>query len=167
MPKWWAIVVSAAIFGIVHGNPIQFIYATALGILLGWIYTKFNSILIPMLCHLVFNLTSQLSGYLDTESELVATILGLVVYLSIPIFIFSIVYINITKFNDKKVEINTAQPFVPYQYGNQYGQNTNMFGVAPGQSIFGPMDRKEYKEDVIEQLKIDIENYDKNNNSEE
>ena len=115
MNKWCAIVLSASIFGIIHGNPIQFIYATALGILLGWLYTKFDSILIPMLCHLAFNLVSQIAGYLDTENEAIAVLLALVMYVSIPIFIFSLVYFNITKFNKKADTVSVNQPEIQYQ----------------------------------------------------
>ena len=100
MPKWYAIVLSSAIFGIIHGNPIQFIYATAIGILLGWLYTKFNSIWIPMLCHLVFNLMSMLNSYLDAENPLVTVLLGLIVFVSIPIFALSLVYICLKKFDN-------------------------------------------------------------------
>lgn len=160
MPKWVSIILSAAIFGIVHGNPIQFIYATALGILLGWLYTKFDSIWIPMLCHLVFNLTSQLSGYLDTENMAVATILGLIIYASIPIFIFSIVYINVTKF-EKKGDINNAQPFVPYQYDKNTQMSLTQCGPCPG--AFDSLINKEYRDDVVKRIENDIENYNKNN----
>ncbi len=58
MPRWCAIVVSALIFGIMHGNPIGIIYASVLGILMGWIYSKFDSIIPSMVFHLAFNTMS-------------------------------------------------------------------------------------------------------------
>ena len=110
MPKWWAIVVSSAIFGAIHGNPIQFIYATALGILLGWLYTKFDSIFIPMICHLAFNLVSMLNSYMNVENPVVTIILGLIMYASIPVFVLSMVYICVKKFDKPTVSI----PMPPY-----------------------------------------------------
>ena len=58
MPKWVAIVLSSLIFGALHANPIGIIYATAFGILLGWLTTKFESVVPAILCHMAFNLTS-------------------------------------------------------------------------------------------------------------
>ncbi len=113
MPKWYAIVISAAIFGIIHGNPIQFIYATAVGILLGWLYTKYESILVPMLCHLAFNLVSTLVGYIDPENMVATVILGLVMYASIPLFVLAIIYINTKKIDTKTEDVSENPVFVP------------------------------------------------------
>ena len=115
MPKWAAIVLSSAIFGIIHGNPIQFIYATALGILLGWLYTKFDSIWIPMLCHLTFNLMSMLNSYLDPENPIVTLLLGLIVFASIPIFALSLVYICLKKFK-KEAPMAEYAPITQREY---------------------------------------------------
>ena len=113
MPKWYAIVLSASIFGIIHGNPIQFIYATALGILLGWLYTKFDSIWIPILCHLAFNLVSTLAGYVDPENILATVLLGLIIYASVPAFVLAIIYINLKKFTKKTDNVSVNPVLVP------------------------------------------------------
>lgn len=65
LPKWVAIVASALIFGIMHGNPIGIIYATVLGILMGWIYSEFNSIIPSMVFHLAFNSMSLIISLFD------------------------------------------------------------------------------------------------------
>lgn len=52
---WLSIVISALLFGIVHGNLAQFIHATLLGILLGWIYSKTKSILPGVFLHFLNN----------------------------------------------------------------------------------------------------------------
>ena len=113
MPKWYAIVISASIFGIIHGNPIQFIYATAVGILLGWLYTKYESILVPMLCHLAFNLISTLVGYIDPENMVAAAILGLIMYASVPLFVLAIIHINKKKIEKKAEDVAEIPVFVP------------------------------------------------------
>ena len=126
MPKWYAIVASSAIFGLIHGNPIQFIYATALGILLGWLYTKFDSIWIPILCHLTFNLASQLMSYLDTENMVVSALIGLFAYACVPIFVLAIIYVNLKKFNKKEdnVSVNTEfTPAFPINNAPEYHKN--------------------------------------------
>lgn len=65
MPRWWAIALSALIFGVMHGNPIGIIYASALGIMMGWIYSKFDSIIPSMVFHLAFNTMSLIVSLFD------------------------------------------------------------------------------------------------------
>ena len=65
MPFWAANVFQAFLFGLIHMNFIQFSYAFALGLVLGWIYHKTGNILVTMLVHITFNGTSTfLSKYL-------------------------------------------------------------------------------------------------------
>lgn len=50
-----AMAISSAIFGIVHGNWVQFVYATALGMLLAYVYEISGNLLIPIIFHMVAN----------------------------------------------------------------------------------------------------------------
>lgn len=50
-----AIIIQAVLFGFVHLNIIQGLYAFAGGILLGYVAYKFRSLLAPILVHMVFN----------------------------------------------------------------------------------------------------------------
>lgn len=52
---WLAIVVSALIFGAVHGNLPQFIHAFLLGLLLGWMYYRTDSVVPGIVLHWVNN----------------------------------------------------------------------------------------------------------------
>lgn len=52
---WLAIVVSALIFAVIHGNPIQIVFAFPAGLLLGWLYYRTGSLLIPITGHIVNN----------------------------------------------------------------------------------------------------------------
>ncbi len=82
MPKWVAIILSAVTFGVLHGNPIGIIYATLLGILLGWLFIKTDSVLPAILCHLSFNFTSYLLGEIAIN--------GMVLLASIPLLVILI-----------------------------------------------------------------------------
>lgn len=53
-PQWQALLVPAALFGVVHANPAQMVAAFLLGLLLGWIYVRTGSLLVCCLLH-VFN----------------------------------------------------------------------------------------------------------------
>lgn len=55
---WIAIIISAAVFGIAHGNVPQFVHAVIVGILLGWTYWRTRSILPALVVHWVNNLTA-------------------------------------------------------------------------------------------------------------
>lgn len=50
-----AIIWSAIIFGLIHMNPYQFIGATLVGILMGWIYWRTRSLWLCILIHFVNN----------------------------------------------------------------------------------------------------------------
>ena len=57
-----ALVSSAVLFGLMHQNPYQLLYATAAGLILGYAYIKTESIWCPMLIHLInnaYSVTSQ------------------------------------------------------------------------------------------------------------
>ena len=52
---WIAILISALIFGAVHGNLPQFIHATLIGLLIGWMYYRTKSIIPGIVFHWVNN----------------------------------------------------------------------------------------------------------------
>ncbi len=58
MNPWAAIILSALLFGIYHGNMIQFLYASLMGILLAVIYHRTGTLWTSILAHLVANLWS-------------------------------------------------------------------------------------------------------------
>lgn len=84
MSPWVAIILSSAAFGLAHGTAISFIYATGLGILMGWLFVKFNSVLPSIIFHMAYNCTLAFS----------AGISGLVALLSVPIMILTITSIK-------------------------------------------------------------------------
>lgn len=56
----WCILISAAVFGLIHGNIVQFVYAFLVGTLLAYVYEKFKTIWAPILIHGMANLSSVL-----------------------------------------------------------------------------------------------------------
>ena len=52
---WVAILLSALLFGMVHGNMAQFINGTMMGVLLGWMYHRSGSIVPGIVLHWVNN----------------------------------------------------------------------------------------------------------------
>jgi uncharacterized protein len=60
---WKAAVMTGLIFGILHLNPQQFLYAFVLGILFAYLVRITNSIFSSMLCHFMFNGIQVTSAY--------------------------------------------------------------------------------------------------------
>jgi len=56
-----AIFISALIFGIIHLNPIQVVFAFLMGLLLGWLYYKTGSLVPSISMHVVTNLLSTVT----------------------------------------------------------------------------------------------------------
>ena len=68
LPPQAALVASAVVFGLYHGNLLQVLYGTAMGLLFGFLYEKYHHILAPVLAHIGANLVSVAaseSGILD------------------------------------------------------------------------------------------------------
>jgi uncharacterized protein len=61
--SWRAAVMTGLLFGILHLNPQQFLYAFVLGILFAYLVRITNSIFSSMLCHFVFNGIQVTSAY--------------------------------------------------------------------------------------------------------
>ena len=55
-----AAILSAVIFGAIHGNMLQFIYAALFGLGFAFIYKKFHTVWAPILAHCAGNITSVL-----------------------------------------------------------------------------------------------------------
>lgn len=65
-----AILVQAALFGIYHMNLIQGSYAFLIGVLLGFVYYRSNSIIAPAIIHIVINSSSVIVSYAVTQGQL-------------------------------------------------------------------------------------------------
>lgn len=67
----WAIAISAAIFGLIHGNLWQAIPAFIIGVILGYVYYKTGSLKLTMLMHCVNNtlsvIVSRIPAFEDVE----------------------------------------------------------------------------------------------------
>ena len=64
MPPWTAVVLQAALFAIIHGTPIQIVYALLLGLALGFLRSRTGSILPGLAAHAAFNAMNDPLGLL-------------------------------------------------------------------------------------------------------
>ena len=78
---WVAIVVSGLIFGIIHMNPVQVVFASVAGILLGWLYWRTRSLIPCMVVHVLNNSFSVWSALTFPEADSLAEVMGQPAYL--------------------------------------------------------------------------------------
>ncbi|SFI67014.1 hypothetical protein SAMN05421638_0569 [Kaistella treverensis] len=98
MRPFYAILISSVTFGLVHGNPWQFVGAVLLGSVLGLVYYKTKSLLLPILLHAFNNLCSSiLLFYTKSESFADAAKMSEWLFLGIGIVLFTTFYILFTR----------------------------------------------------------------------
>ena len=99
---WLGIIISSALFAIIHVNPIQVVFAMPAGIFLGWLYCKTGSLLVPICVHILNNTISfiTMSTGSDIEISLNST-LGVVLLMTFT-FITVVTGIWIVKYYANK-----------------------------------------------------------------
>lgn len=74
---WVAILISAAIFGVVHGNLAQFVNALVMGLVLGWMYYRTGSLVPGILLHWVNNTVAYvLANVIPQSNEKLIDVFG-------------------------------------------------------------------------------------------
>lgn len=53
--KWLAIILSAVLFGVIHMNPAQILFASAIGLIYGLIYYKTGNVVVTSILHILNN----------------------------------------------------------------------------------------------------------------
>ena len=69
---WIAIIISALLFALIHGNMAQGPHALAIGAFLGWLYYRTDSIIPGVVFHCINNTSSLISVFfLDSDAQLI------------------------------------------------------------------------------------------------
>ena len=91
----FAIISSSLIFGIMHGNFVQMPFAFLVGLILGYIRVKTDSLWLGILIHFFNNFTSVLNDYLvmGLSAEVISVIYSIMICLFFALGIISIIYI--------------------------------------------------------------------------
>lgn len=92
MPVGFAIVIQGILFGLVHGNLVQLVFTSVIGILLGFIYYKTKNLVISILVHLFFNC----SAVLEVKDE---SILPVTVAIGVAMVVVSVIMMIYTHRN--------------------------------------------------------------------
>ena len=118
-----AIVFSALLFGFIHGNVTQFLYAFPLGVLLGIVYWRTKNIRYTILLHMALNLLGGvlplLLGSLQPESEVlqyVVQALQTVVFGSVVIGLIIVGIVFLIRYRRRFLPIESPLPRVRGQF---------------------------------------------------
>lgn len=70
MKPTYAILIASAVFGIVHMNPIQILFAFAIGLIFGWLYYRTGSVVPGMIGHFINNSIACIQMALLSKEDL-------------------------------------------------------------------------------------------------
>lgn len=82
-PHVAAVIVSGVLFGIYHGNLVQGLYGSCMGIMMAYLYERMHSFLIPCLFHATANLIVYVAAQNPALHGRIFTLLGCVVLLAV------------------------------------------------------------------------------------
>lgn len=85
-PVWLAITVSGFFFGLYHGNLVQGIYGSCLGILMAYLYERTGKFLIPVLFHAVANISVYTIAHVPELQDELFQVINCVILLTISVF---------------------------------------------------------------------------------
>ena len=126
---WWGIIISSALFAIIHINPIQVVFAMPAGIFLGWLYCKTGSLLVPICIHILNNTISFITMSIGVEDETTLnSTLGVILFLVFIIVsaisgIWIVRYYNKLKKEQEIAEATAAEPVQTANKGAFEGNN--------------------------------------------
>lgn len=91
--KTTAILASALLFGLMHQNPLQILYTTLMGVVIGYVYIKTKSIWACMILHFINNFITVLEEYLPvlTKIDWIGELLDFIIMISGAIALLIIV----------------------------------------------------------------------------
>ena len=61
----WGAVISSLLFGLYHGNLVQFLYASLMGMLLAYVYEKYGDLKAPIVAHVSSNVIVCILTWVD------------------------------------------------------------------------------------------------------
>jgi uncharacterized protein len=85
----FAIITQAVLFGIFHGNILQGIYASILGVILALVYLWTGSLWASVVAHVIFNTTSLFYSLINQlQNQLILMVVGFIMFVLPLVFIY-------------------------------------------------------------------------------
>ena len=98
-----AMLVTAFLFGLYHGNLVQFIYATLCGLFLAYLCEKFQTVLAPIAGHIVMNVTACTMTEFQWFSWMFGSVWRVIVITIICVLIYGTMFCFLQKMDVTKL----------------------------------------------------------------
>ena len=108
IPTWLAVAISAALFSLAHGQPVQMVYTFAMGLVLGYIFVRTGSIVPTIIIHMVNNAVSTILVYSGLGINVTVFRVLAIVSIVALVTIFALVKKSDRKNNRAEVELQTT-----------------------------------------------------------
>ena len=121
---WQAIAIAALVFGVFHMNPVQIVYASLFGLVLGWIYYRTGSLMSVIVGHVLNNTIAtfmMLSFGNVEESELMAQVMPREAVLVSETVMF-VLFGGLSLMLASKLHRSMPAPPVPWRESDEVGQ---------------------------------------------
>ena len=103
IPFGWAMLITAVLFGVYHGNLVQFIYATICGLFLAYLCEKFGTVLASIAAHMAMNLVACIMTEFATFYWMFETGWRVSIITAICVVIFAVSFVWIQKMDVTKM----------------------------------------------------------------
>ena len=114
MPAWLAAALSAALFGLMHGDTVQKIYGVLFGVLAAAVFIRTDSVFTSILIHSGFNSASVIGivlgkiGMSEAAAAVVNLVYIVVMYVSVAVSILSVVGLFLLTSKKRKKDAPSA-----------------------------------------------------------
>ena len=104
-----ALIFSSFIFAMTHGNTIQGIYAIIVGLILGYVYYRYRSLLAPILLHVSANIVSVIVSETDILTNIYASDTGMLIVILVSA-VAVILCFYVIQYDVMAAEVQTEEP---------------------------------------------------------
>lgn len=101
LPVTFSVGLTAVLFGVNHGNIVQFLFAAVLGVMLAWICEKFCTVKASIILHISVNLTSLLMTWTGGFAWIMKKGIETMIFLAIFTMVTASLCVNIEKISVK------------------------------------------------------------------
>lgn len=115
----WAVTISSVVFGIMHGNLVQFTYAAVLGAVLCLVYVRCKNILAPILLHMSANTISVLLSDCKPVAELMESPIISLLFIFVCLILSIVTPILIIKNTRAEENTNVSEDEIPQSAEDQ------------------------------------------------
>lgn len=104
-----AMIFTSLMFGLYHGNSVQFIYALLSGLLLSYMYEKYGSLKAPVLAHMLMNIVSCALTEVDVFTWIFSDMMRVAVITILCAAIASTMFLFIRRIEEKEAQQDTEK----------------------------------------------------------